>query len=46
MMLIPRFRITTAAAPISPNTAPEAPTVAAVGACSSAPNEPLRSETK
>ena len=43
---MPRARCITNAAPISPNTAPEAPTVAALGSSSSAPNEPASSEAK
>jgi hypothetical protein len=46
MMLSPRFHITAAVAPISPKTAPEAPTVAPTSSWSSAPNEPHSSETK
>ena len=46
MMLMPRLRITTAVAPISPKIAPEAPTVGASGSSSSAPNEPASSDTK
>ncbi len=43
--LMPRARSTTNAAPISPNTAPDAPTVLVSGSVrSSAPNEPLRSD--
>ena len=42
----PRLRATTAAAPISPKTAPEAPTVRLSGESSSAPNDPHRSDTK
>ena len=37
---IPRWRMMTNAAPSRPKTAPEAPTVAASGESSSAPNEP------
>ena len=44
--LIPRLRMTMNAAPISPNTAPEAPTVGDVGSSRSAPNEPARSDAK
>ena len=43
---IPRARITITAPPISPNTAPEAPTVGEFGVSSSAPNEPHSSEVK
>ena len=43
---MPRLRMTTKAAPIRPNTAPEAPAVGAVGSSSSAPNEPASSEAK
>ena len=43
---IPRARITMIAPPISPNTAPEAPTVSECGVSSSAPNEPHSSEVK
>ncbi len=45
MIGIWRARISTAAAPITPNTAPEAPTVSECGETSSAPNEPASSET-
>ena len=44
--LIPRRRMTTSAAPISPNTAPEAPAVNPWGDKSSAPSEPDSSEVK
>ena len=44
--LMPRLRITTTAAPISPKMPPEAPTVSAFGSTSSAPNEPASTETK
>ena len=37
---IPRARCMTNAAPISPKTAPEAPTVTALGDTSRAPNDP------
>ena len=40
-----RARISTAAAPISPKIAPEAPTVRACGETSRAPKEPHSSET-
>ena len=40
----PRRRWSTKAPPMSPNTAPEAPTVTAVGLSSSAPNEPHSSD--
>ena len=40
-----RARISTAAAPITPKIAPEAPTVRLWGETSSAPNEPVSSET-
>ena len=43
---IPRARCSTNAAPIRPKTAPEAPTVTALGDSSSAPNEPASSEAK
>ena len=46
MTLMPRLRITTAVAAISPKMAPDAPTVGAVGVSTSAPNEPARSDTK
>ena len=46
MMGIWRARISTAAAPISPNTAPEAPTVSTCGETTSASSDPQRSETK
>ena len=42
---IPRARIPMIAAPIIPNTAPDAPTVTALGESSSAPKEPPSSET-
>ena len=41
---IPRERSSTAAAPIRPKTAPEAPTVSASGSSSSAPNAPKSSD--
>ena len=44
--LIPRARSSTAAAPISPKTAPEAPTVSASGFRRSAPNDPHSSAVK
>ena len=44
--LIPRARCSTAAAPISPNTAPEAPTVSPSGVATSAPNAPHSSAVK
>ena len=44
--LIPRARCSTAAAPISPKTAPEAPTVSAFGVATSAPNAPHSSAVK
>src|SRR5207247_785955 len=43
---IPRRRRVTAAAPISPKIAPEAPTVGALGSSSRAPKDPARSETR
>ena len=43
---MPRARIARIPAPSRPKTAPEAPTVAASGDTSSAPNEPPSSETK
>ena len=43
---MPRARCITNAAPISPNTAPDAPTVTALGSSSSAPNEPASSDAK
>ena len=43
---IPRAYWSTKAAPMSPKTAPEAPTVTAWGDNSSAPNEPATSEVK
>ncbi len=43
---MPRARSARIAAPIVPNTAPEAPTVTASGDRISAPNEPPTSETK
>ena len=43
---MPRLRMITTAAPISPKIAPEAPTVAASGSMRSAPNEPVSSDTK
>ena len=43
---IPRARCSTKAAPIRPKTAPEAPTVTALGDSRSAPNEPASSEAK
>ena len=42
--LIPRRYWWTTVAPMSPNTAPEAPTVRVVGAISSTPNDPAASE--
>ena len=42
----PRARCMTNAAPISPNTAPEAPTVTAFGDRSSAPKEPDTSDVR
>ena len=45
MMLMPRLRMTTAVAAMSPKMAPEAPTVGDVGSSSSAPNEPASSDT-
>ena len=44
--LIPRARCSTAAAPISPKTAPEAPTVSPFGVATSAPNAPHSSAVK
>ena len=44
--LIPRARCSTAAAPISPKTAPEAPTVSDVGLATSAPKAPHSSAVK
>ena len=44
--LIPRARSSTAAAPMSPNTAPDAPTVFASGVTTSAPNDPHSSAVK
>jgi hypothetical protein len=43
---IPRERCMTKAAPINPNTAPDAPTVTALGESSSAPNEPASSDAR
>ncbi len=43
---MPRERISRIAAPISPNTAPDAPTVKLSGVTISAPNEPASSATK
>ncbi len=43
---IPRARWSTNAAPSNPNTAPDAPTVTALGSSSSAPNEPASTEAK
>jgi hypothetical protein len=43
---MPRWRMTTRAAPISPKIAPEAPTVGADGSSSRAPKEPASSDTK
>ena len=43
---MPRARCITNAAPISPKTAPDAPTVTAFGDSSSAPNEPASSDVK
>ena len=43
---MPRARCITNAAPISPKTAPDAPTVTALGDNSSAPNEPASSEAR
>ena len=44
--LMPRLRMTTTAAPISPKMPPEAPTVSESGVTISAPNEPASTETK
>jgi hypothetical protein len=44
--LIPRVRSSTAAAPMRPKTAPEAPTVSASGSSSSAPKAPKSSDVK
>ena len=44
--LIPRAYWSTKAAPISPKTAPDAPTVTAFGDSTSAPREPATSEVK
>ena len=44
--LMPRARSSTAAAPMSPNTAPDAPTVFASGVTTSAPNDPHSSAVK
>ena len=43
---IPRARSSTNAAPMSPKTAPDAPTVCASGVTSSAPNDPASSDVK
>jgi hypothetical protein len=43
---MPRARCITNAAPIRPNTAPDAPTVTAFGESRSAPNDPASSEAK
>ncbi len=44
--LIPRERSSTAAAPMSPKTAPDAPTVSAFGSTTSAPKDPASSAVK
>ena len=44
--LTPRERSSTAAAPIRPNTAPDAPTVSASGVTINAPSAPANKETK
>jgi hypothetical protein len=44
--LTPRERSSTAAAPIRPKTAPEAPTVGALGSTMSAPHAPASSDVK
>ena len=43
--LIPRDRMAATAAPMSPNTAPDAPTVSWLGSMSSTPNEPATRAT-
>jgi hypothetical protein len=44
--LMPRERSSTAAAPINPNTAPDAPTVGLLGSTTSAPQAPASSAVK
>jgi hypothetical protein len=46
MGLMPRARCITNAAAIKPKTAPDAPTVTALGSSSITPNEPESSEAK
>ena len=46
MMLWPRERWYTTSTPIRPKTAPDAPTVSAVGSSSSTPKAPASSEKK